>query len=116
MSGIYPLLKEGFIGYLTNIADSLRLRLASFLGTLIEMGDKMQDKLIDFIRDEFLDDPDTELDIDTKLISSGMIDSFSLVSLQRFIEQEFGKKIPAPRITAQSFDTVRQMIQIIEQF
>ena len=39
MCGIYPLLKEGFIGYLTNIADSLRLRLASFLGTLIEMGD-----------------------------------------------------------------------------
>jgi len=76
----------------------------------------MEEKLIEFIKDEFLDDPDTVIDIDTKLISGGMIDSFSLVSLQTFIEAEFGKKIPAPRITAQSFDTVRQMVQVISQF
>ncbi len=76
----------------------------------------MEEKLLDFIRDEFLDDPDTEIDVDTKLISGGMIDSFSLVSLQTFIAKEFGKKIPAPRITAASFDTVRQMVEIINQF
>jgi len=76
----------------------------------------MQEKLLEFIRDEFLDDPDLEIDENTKLISSGIIDSFSLVSLQSYIEREFGKKIPAPRITAQSFDTVRQMMEIIRQF
>lgn len=76
----------------------------------------MEEKLIEFITDEFLDDPDIEITADTKLISGGLIDSFSLVSLQSFIEQEFGKKIPAPRITAESFDTIRQMIQVIEQF
>lgn len=76
----------------------------------------MEEKLIDFIIDEFLDDPDTEITQDTKLISSGLIDSFSLVSLQTYIEQEFGKKIPAPRITAESFDTVRQMVDVINQF
>lgn len=76
----------------------------------------MEEKLIEFIKDEFLDDPDTEITIDTKLISGGMIDSFSLVSLQTFIEKEFGKRIPAPRITAQSFDTVRQMVEVINQF
>lgn len=76
----------------------------------------MQDKLIEFIKDEFLTDPDMEIDTDTKLISSGLIDSFSLVSLQSFIEKEFGKKIPAPRITAETFDTVKQMVDIINQF
>lgn len=76
----------------------------------------MEDKLIEFIIDEFLDDPDNEITQDTKLISSGLIDSFSLVSLQTFIEKEFGKRIPAPRITAESFDTVRQMIEVINQF
>ncbi len=76
----------------------------------------MQEKLIEFIRYEFLTDPDTVIDIDTKLISSGLIDSFSLVSLQSFIEKEFGKRIPAPRITAQTFDTIRQMMEIINQF
>jgi len=76
----------------------------------------MEEKLIDFIRHEFLDDPDMELDASTKLISSGLVDSFSLVSLQAFIQKEFGKMIPAPRITAESFDTVAQMVKIIGQF
>ncbi|MCB5251756.1 MAG: acyl carrier protein [Candidatus Cloacimonadaceae bacterium] len=76
----------------------------------------MEEKLLDFIRDEFLEDPELEIDADTRLISAGIIDSFSLVSLQSYIEREFGKRIPAPRITAESFDTVRQMVQIIQQF
>lgn len=76
----------------------------------------MEDKLIDFIKGEYLEDPDMEINANTKLISSGLIDSFSLVSLQTYIEKEFGKRIPAPRITAQSFDTVKQMVEIINQF
>jgi acyl carrier protein len=77
---------------------------------------KMEKKLIDFIKKEFLTDPDFEITIDTKLISSGLVDSFSLVALQRFIEKEFGKVIPAPRITAEHFDTVRQIMKLIDQF
>ena len=74
------------------------------------------DKLIIFIKKEFVDDPKIVITIDTKLISDGIIDSFSLVSLQTFIEKELGKKIPAPKITTKSFDTVRQMIEVINQF
>lgn len=76
----------------------------------------MEEKLLEFIRNEFLDDPDTEITSDTKLISGGLIDSFSLVSLQTFIQSEFGKNIPAPKITADSFDTVKQMIEVINMF
>ena len=76
----------------------------------------MKEKLIEFIKNEYLDNPDIIITEDTKLISSGLIDSFSLVSLQTFIEREFGKRIPAPKITAESFDTVKQMIEIINQF
>jgi len=76
----------------------------------------MEEKLIDFIRDEYLDDEDMEITLDTKLISSGLIDSFSLVSLQNFILDEFGKRIPAPRITAETFDTVKKMMEVIEKF
>jgi acyl carrier protein len=76
----------------------------------------MKEKLIEFIKGEYLEDSDTEISEDTKLISSGLIDSFSLVSLQSYIEKEFGKRIPAPKITAESFDTVRQMIEIINKF
>ncbi len=76
----------------------------------------MEQKLIEYIVHEFEMDEDAGITVDTKLISSGLIDSFSLVSLQAFIEKEFGKRIPAPKITAESFDTVRQMIEIINQF
>jgi len=76
----------------------------------------MEEKLLEFIRAEFLDDQNTVITSDTKLISSGLIDSFSLVSLQQFIEKEFGKKIPPPKITVNTFDTVKQMIEIIDQF
>jgi acyl carrier protein len=76
----------------------------------------MKEKLIEFITHEFLADDDILITEDTKLISTGLIDSFSLVSLQTFIAREFGKRIPAPRITAESFDTIRQMIEIIGQF
>lgn len=76
----------------------------------------MEEKLIEYIQSEFISNNDIVIDKNTKLISSGLIDSFSLVSLQRFIEKEFGKMIPAPRITAESFDTVQQMIEIINSF
>ena len=76
----------------------------------------MEEKLLEFIRAEFLDDQNMVITSDTKLISSGLIDSFSLVSLQQFIEKEFGKKIPPPKITVNTFDTVKQMIEIIDQF
>lgn len=76
----------------------------------------MEAKLIQFIKREFLSDPDLEITAETRLISSGLVDSFSLVSLQRFIESEFGVLVPAPRITAETFDTVGQMIEVIARF
>jgi acyl carrier protein len=76
----------------------------------------MKETLIEFIKKEFLTNDELEISEDTKLISSGLIDSFSLLSLQSFIARKFGKKIPAPKITAQNFDTVKQMIEIINQF
>jgi acyl carrier protein len=76
----------------------------------------MEKKLIEFIKNEFVTDSEIEIFPDTKLISSGIVDSFSLFSLQSYIEREFGKKIPPPLITAESFDTVKQMIEIIEKY
>ncbi len=74
----------------------------------------MQEKLTDFIRDELISDPDAVITVDTPLISSGLMDSFALVTLQAFIEKELGVKVPAPRITVDSFNTISRMISIIE--
>jgi len=76
----------------------------------------MEEKLIAFIISDLSDDPDLKISAETKLISSGIIDSFSLVALQAFIEREFGKNVPPQRITPQTFDSVRQMVDIINEF
>ena len=76
----------------------------------------MERKLITFIKSELATDPDAVINPETKLISSGLVDSFSLVTLQVYIEKEFGAKIPAPRITTDTFDTVAQMIVIIQEY
>jgi acyl carrier protein len=76
----------------------------------------MEIKLIEFIKNEFVIDDGTELLSDTKLISSGIIDSFSLVSVQLFIEREFGKKIPNSKMTVENCDSVTQIINLINQY
>ena len=35
-----------------------------------------------------------ELDADTPLISSGIVDSFSMVSLKRFLEKQYDVRLP----------------------
>ena len=56
----------------------------------------MKDVILDYIRNEYLDeeDDDIELDENTQLISSGIVDSFSMVSLKRFLEKKYDIAIP----------------------
>lgn len=72
-------------------------------------------ELITFIQAEFVTDPSIAITADMPLISSGVIDSFSFVSLQRFIERQFGVSVPDACINADEFDTVLQMSALIEQ-
>lgn len=76
----------------------------------------MEEKLIEFIKNEFVTEDGVDINSDTKLISSGIIDSFSLVSLQSFINREYGKMIPNPLMTADNCDTVKQIIELINKY
>ena len=50
---------------------------------------EMEDAILQYVKDEYLeDDDDMELDPDTPLISSGIVDSFSMVSLKTFLEKK----------------------------
>jgi D-alanine--poly(phosphoribitol) ligase subunit 2 len=70
-------------------------------------------RLTEYIRDELLTDSDIESD--TPLLSSGLIDSFSLVLLQSFIQKEFGKKIPPQVMKAEGFDRIDEMAGVISK-
>jgi acyl carrier protein len=74
--------------------------------------------ILDYIRNEYLDEDDEEdidLDENTQLISSGIVDSFSMVSLKTFLEKKFDIKLPDEDATPESFDTVGSILQIVNK-
>lgn len=50
---------------------------------------------------------------DQPLISSGLIDSFSLVDLALFVEDTFGVRIDDTELNAQTFDNLQQLTALI---
>jgi len=77
----------------------------------------MEDVILDYIRKEYLDetDDDLELDADTPLITSGIVDSFSMVSLKRFVERQYGIDIPDAAATPEAFDSVTRIVELIRR-
>ena len=68
-----------------------------------------------FIADQLLNQPSLVLNPETKLISSGLIDSFHLIDLALFIEDEYGVKIDDTELNGQVFDTLDQLETLIRQ-
>jgi acyl carrier protein len=52
---------------------------------------------------------------DTPLISSGLIDSLSMVSLKVFLEQTYKLRIPDREASAESFDSVSALVRMLRQ-
>lgn len=67
-----------------------------------------------FIATRILKDRRRAISPDAKLISSGLIDSFSLVDLALFVEDTFGVRIDDTELNAQTFDTLQQLTALIE--
>ena len=67
-----------------------------------------------FIADEILRQPGREIALDEKLISSGLIDSFSLMDLALFIEDTFDVRIEDTELNAETFDTLEALAELIQ--
>ncbi len=81
------------------------------------MAEDVKKIIIDYIRKEYLEeDSNQEITPDTKLISSGIVDSFSMVSLKMFLEKKFQIKIPDEKATPDAFDSVNNIISLLKQF
>jgi len=70
--------------------------------------------LATFITRDILKQPKRALRPDEALISSGLIDSFSLVDLSLFIEDNFAVRIEDTELNAGSFDTLEQLAALIQ--
>jgi len=75
----------------------------------------MEDKIREYIQREILKDPNREIGSDEPLISSGLIDSFSLVDIALFVEEEFGVRIDDSELTADTFDTLDGLAALIQE-
>lgn len=81
------------------------------------MEDKeMKDLVLNYVIKEYLEDGDDEITYDTPLISSGYVDSFSMVSLLVFLENKFKIKIPADKATPEAFDNVNSIVALVNHY
>lgn len=57
-----------------------------------------------------------EINEDTPLVSSGLIDSFALIEIFLELQKIAGRKVPASKVQAKDMDTVRLMFAMAERF
>ncbi|KXK11642.1 MAG: Acyl carrier protein [Chloroflexi bacterium OLB14] len=66
-----------------------------------------------FVAEKILKQPNKEIKPDEALISSGLIDSFSLMDLAMFVEDNFGVRIEDTELNADTFDSLNQLAELI---
>jgi acyl carrier protein/D-alanine--poly(phosphoribitol) ligase subunit 2 len=76
----------------------------------------MKDLVLNYVKKEYLEEGDDDISYDTPLISSGYVDSFSMVSLLVFLENKFKIKIPPEKATPEAFDTVNSIVALVNQY
>ncbi|MCE5208000.1 MAG: acyl carrier protein [Chloroflexi bacterium] len=77
--------------------------------------DDMKDVILEYVIDEYADEGD-EVTYDTPLISGGLVDSFSMVSLKRFLEVKYKISIPDEDASPEAFDTVNKICELVKRF
>ncbi len=63
---------------------------------------------------DILKQPERTLDPDEALITSGLIDSFSLVDLGLMVEDLFGVRIEDTELNSDTFDIINQLADLIK--
>jgi acyl carrier protein len=81
------------------------------------MAEDTKNLIIEYVKKEYLEeDAEEEVNENTPLISSGIVDSFSMVSLKTFLEKKFSIKIPDEKATPEAFDTVNNIMNLLKEF
>jgi len=79
--------------------------------------DDISKTVLDYVKKEYLEeDDDREVDVNTKLISGGIVDSFSMVSLKRFLEKKYAIQIPDADASPEAFDSVTSIVGLVQRF
>ncbi|MBN1274213.1 MAG: acyl carrier protein [Candidatus Aminicenantes bacterium] len=80
------------------------------------MDEDIKKIVLDYVIEEYLEDEDEKITYDTPLISGGIVDSFSMVSLKRFLEKKYQISIPDDEATPEAFDSVNSITELVEKY
>jgi len=79
--------------------------------------DDVEKIILDYVKNEYLEeDDDQDITINSPLISSGIVDSFSMVSLKTFLERKYKISIPDDKASPEAFDTVKSIAVIVREY
>jgi acyl carrier protein len=73
----------------------------------------LRNKVIDFLKKEANVGPEGLAGDEQDLIADGVIDSFGLLGLISFLEQEFSMRIEASDIDPANFNTVKKIVSVV---
>ncbi len=77
---------------------------------------ELRKMVLDYVQAEYIDEDDeTQIGPDSPLISSGIVDSFSMVSLKTFLERKFKISIPDEKASPEAFDTVNRIVKLVQE-
>ncbi len=79
------------------------------------MEETIYSNLSQYIAIEILKQPTREIAADEALLSSGLIDSFSLVDLALYVEDNYSVHIDDTELNADTFDTLDQLVSLIQE-
>ncbi len=78
--------------------------------------DELKAVILEYVKKEYLEeDDDRVLTTSSPLITGGIVDSFSMVSLKRFLERKYDIRIPDEEATPAAFDSVRNIVALVER-
>lgn len=78
------------------------------------MTETMIQQIGSYLASQILKQPNRTITADEPLISSGLIDSFSLMDVALYVEDTFGVRIEDTELNAETFDTLTQLAALIE--
>lgn len=78
--------------------------------------EEIREIILKYVMAEYLEEEDQKIDYDTSLISGGIVDSFSMVSLKRFLENKYKISIPDEKATPETFDSVNRIAALVKEF
>ena len=79
--------------------------------------ENVKDVVLDYVKKEYLEEGDDRVvTYETPLISGGIVDSFSMVSLKMFLETKYNLQIPDAKATPEAFDSVNNIVVMLKEF